>query len=92
MRIADLEKYTAEELYKNYTAFAEHFEDGQFMNPSEKKSLIHMSIPTIFNMPNPPPKVTPRRQLPKQHLATSTISATLPIEYSQSSKDIPKKI
>ncbi len=34
----DLEKYTAEQLYRNYRVCANHFEDSQFMN-TKKNSV-----------------------------------------------------
>ena len=42
------------------------------MNPVEKKSLIHTAIPTLFDVPNPPPRITPKRALPKQQRTTPT--------------------
>ena len=56
-RRADLDKYSTEQLYKCYTLCANHFEDSQFMNPQAKKSLIHNALPTLFDVPNPPPKL-----------------------------------
>lgn len=35
------------------------------MNPNvKKKKLIHTAVPTLFDVPNPPPKVTLKRSLP----------------------------
>ena len=42
------------------------------MNPVEKKSLIHTAIPTLFDVPNPPPRITPKRALPKRQRTTPT--------------------
>ena len=40
------------------------------MNPNvKKKKLIHTAVPTIFDIPNPPPRVTPKRPLPHRHSA-----------------------
>ena len=54
---ADLEKYSTEQLYNGYTLCANHFEDSQFMNPQAKMKLIHNALPTLFDVPNPPPKL-----------------------------------
>ena len=35
-----------------------HFEDGQYNCPREKKRLVWNAVPTLFIIPNPPPKVT----------------------------------
>ena len=56
-RRADLEKYSTEQLYNGYTLCANHFEDSQFMNPQAKIKLIHNALPTLFDVPNPPPKL-----------------------------------
>ena len=45
-----------------------HFEDSQFMNISTKNRLIHTVVPTLMNLPNPPPKLTPSRPLPKRQI------------------------
>ena len=64
-RRADLDSYTCEHLYKNYIVCENHFEESQFMNPNvKKKKLIHTAVPTLFDVPNPPPKVTLKRSLP----------------------------
>ena len=55
---------TSEQLYKNYKLCSKEFEDSQFMNADQKKSLVHKAVPTIFDIPNPPPKVTIQRKLP----------------------------
>ena len=36
------------------------------MNPVAKKSLMPTAISTIIAVPNPPPLLTPKRQLPKK--------------------------
>ena len=68
LRRADLEKYSAEQLYKNYTVCTKHFEDSQFKN-TEKKRLTAGAIPTLFDIANPPPQITPKRSNPKQKYA-----------------------
>ena len=57
-------------MYNAYTLCSKHFEDSQFMNPAKKNSLIHTAVPTIFDVPNPQPSVTPKRPLPKRTCAT----------------------
>jgi hypothetical protein len=34
------------------------------MNAKDKKRLIWNAVPTKFDVPNPPPAVTPKRRLP----------------------------
>ena len=59
-------KYSPEKLHAQYTVCANHFEDSQFMNPSKKNRLIHNAVPTLIVQQNAPPKLTPKRLLPKQ--------------------------
>ena len=54
-----------------YRLCGKHFEDSQFMNPKIKKSLIHNAVPTIFDVPNPPKTVTPKRSLPEKRSSKS---------------------
>ena len=68
LRQADIEKYSAEQVYKNYTMCAKHFEDSQFKN-SEKKQLTAGAIPTLFDIVNPPPQITPKQSNTKQKYA-----------------------
>ena len=65
-RRADLEKYSTEQLYNGYTLCANHFEDSQFMNPQAKIKLIHNALPTLFDVPNPPPKLALKWPSPKE--------------------------
>ena len=67
LRRVALMSYSTEKLNKQYTVCANHFEDNQFMNPAMKNRLIHNAVPTIFDIPNPPPKLTPKQQRPKYH-------------------------
>ena len=57
-----------EKLHKQYRVCQEHFEESQFMNPAVKNRLIHTAVPTIIAVQNPPPLLTPKRQLPKRIL------------------------
>ena len=65
-RREDLLEMTTKQLY-NYRICADHFEDGVFMNVAQKNSLMPHAIPTLFDVPNPPPKVTIKRKLPTRH-------------------------
>ena len=31
---------------------------------AQRKKLIHNAVPTLFDVPNPPPRLTPQRPLP----------------------------
>ena len=64
-RRADLTKKTTEYLYKNCVLCANHFEDGQFMNSTSKNKLVWNGIPTLFDVPNPPPTVSAKRPAPR---------------------------
>lgn len=61
-----LYKLTTEQLNKSMRLCSEHFEDSQFNNPARKNRLVWNAVPTLFNIPNAPKKVTPRRILPKR--------------------------
>ena len=52
------------------------------MNPVEKKSLIHTAIPTLFDVPNPPPRITPNRPLPKCQRTTPPVREPQPEQFS----------
>ena len=45
---------------------ADHFEPTQFNVPAERKRLVWNAVPTIFNIPNPPPQVTSTRPSPRK--------------------------
>ena len=55
-------------LNKQYCVCSNHFEDSQLMNILTKNKLIHTAVPTLMNFPNPPPKLTPSRPLPKSQI------------------------
>lgn len=48
------------------------------MNASKKNSLIWNAVPTIFQVPNPPPKVTPKRAPPKRRLPETSQRSAQP--------------
>ncbi len=45
-----------------------HFEESQFMNATLKNSLIWSAVPTIFDIPNKPKPITPKRKAPNRQL------------------------
>ena len=55
--------------YNSCVLCADHFKDNQFMN-SDKNSLVWNAVLTVFNVPNPPPKVICKRplQTPRDHI------------------------
>ena len=48
------------------------------MNPLIKKRLIRTAVPTLMNIPNPPPMLMPTRPLPKQYHEKDKIEVQLP--------------
>jgi hypothetical protein len=52
----------------SYRICGKHFEESQFADPFKKK-LMPNAIPTLFDVPNPPEKVTPHRPPPKRRLS-----------------------
>ena len=52
---------SAEYLHNNCKLCAEHFEDCMFTNHM-KNRLNPKAKPTVFNIPNPPPKVGQKRR------------------------------
>lgn len=54
-------KKDAEYLYNNIRICSAHFEDEMF-KPSKKK-LIAEAVPTLFDVPNPPPRIGTKRRL-----------------------------
>ena len=62
----DLRTVPLERLY-TYELCSNHFENSQFTNPERKNRLTKHAIPTLFNVPNPPQKITPTRPLKKRN-------------------------
>ena len=83
---ADLEKYSPEYLYNCYTLCANHFEDNQVKNCDKRNSLIHNAVPTIFDIPNLPPLLTPKRSCPMCHIDTCEASTSNSEPQPQSTK------
>ena len=42
---------------RGYSLCSDHFEDGQYNCPWEKKWPVWNAVPTLFSMANPQPKV-----------------------------------
>ena len=70
---AKYENETKEEitarLNKNNVMCQNHFEDNQFTNVNTKRRLVRTAVPTLFDIPNPPPRITCKRPPPKQRKA-----------------------
>ena len=65
-RRSDLDRFSAAYLHQNYYLCADHFEESQFMNVAIPKSgLKWNALPTLFDVPHPPPKIEGKRQQPK---------------------------
>ncbi len=92
-RRADLEKYTPEQLYKNYQLCAEHFEDNQFSNSQTKKRLIPSAYPTLFDIKNPLPTLTLKQKLPNRETKAVTVSESdqEELESDTPEPDTPRK-
>ena len=61
-RRQDFLNKTPEYLYKNCKLCAQHFEDAMFTNHL-KNRLNAQAKPTLFNIPNPPPRVRQKRRM-----------------------------
>ena len=61
-----LDKLTVKQLHQNRRLCAAHFENSQFMNINKRDKLTPKAIPTIFNVPNPPTTITPKRADPQK--------------------------
>ena len=83
-RWQDLLNKDVAKLYRNCHLCSDHFEEShsQFMNALEKKRLIWNAVPSVFNVPNPPPSVTSKQRLPGRK----------PVNRSSSSAKKPKLI
>ena len=81
----DLRNIPTKKLY-NYELCSMHFEDSQFKNKQKRNRFIETAIPTLFDVPNPPPKITPKHKL-KERKPTEQV----PQEEPLSAVDTPKK-
>lgn len=73
-----------------YKLCSEHFEDSQFMNAEEKKKLVWNAVPTIFDIPNPPRKVTLERT-PKQRSTEKNVATGDTQEKKETKPETPRK-
>ncbi|GFR97911.1 52 kDa repressor of the inhibitor of the protein kinase [Elysia marginata] len=81
-RRQDLLNKSPRNLYTSNVLYAVHFEDTQFTEPHKKNRLKPLkAVPTLFNIPNPPPKIANRRPGPKERvvMATEEENSALPI-------------
>lgn len=65
----DLMNKTAQEIRQSCVYLCDlHFEKSQFMNQINPESgrLIWNAVPTLFDIPNQPPKLTVTRKLPQR--------------------------
>jgi hypothetical protein len=65
-RLTSLEGQTPEYLHKNRGFCADHFEECIFMNTANKNKLVVNAVPTLFDVPNPPPQVATKRPFPRR--------------------------
>ena len=75
-RRQDLMNKSAEYLYNNCKLCAEHFEDCMFTN-HERNRLNTQAKPTLFKIPNPPPKVGQKRRAINKNEAQAVISGMI---------------
>lgn len=63
-RRQDIMKVTADYAFKNLRLCSKHFSDSSFMNISQKNSLVWDAVPSLFDVPNPPPARSTKRKTP----------------------------
>ena len=72
-----------------YQLCSNHFEDSQFMNKETKSKLIWNAVPTLFDVLNPPVKVTPSRLVRERSIAVKASTSVKPTKTIKSSSDQP---
>ncbi|GFO33638.1 THAP domain-containing protein 1 [Plakobranchus ocellatus] len=72
-RRADLEKKSPTKLHRSSAICEEHFEPSCFRQ-TKRKLLTQNAVPTIFNIPNPPPSQSSSRPPPKERIYPKNIS------------------
>lgn len=78
-RTKSLDSKSVAELHKNFRLCSLHFEHTQFMNSSKPKlGLLHSAVPTIFNVPNPPRKITCQRRLISRSRTAAAKTSSVP--------------
>ncbi len=63
VRRKDLLSKPVEYCQKNLRLCSKHFEDSEFLNPTDKKRLTWKAVPRLFSIKNAPKKRKPRRKL-----------------------------
>ena len=63
-RRQDLLDKSADHLFRSNVLCANHFEMSQFTSPKKIRLKRQKAIPTLFNVPNPPDKIQPKRKSP----------------------------
>ncbi|GFO07102.1 52 kda repressor of the inhibitor of the protein kinase [Plakobranchus ocellatus] len=72
-RRQDLLCKSPRELYTSNVLCAIHFEDSEYTDPHRRNRLKPLkAVPTIFNIPNPPPKFANRRPAPRKRKIIAT--------------------
>ena len=90
MRREDLVGRSMEEIQRaRCTLCSLHFEDSQFTVPSERRRLNWNAVPTLFEVPNKPALLTPKRKckdrsaaVPPCHLQKHVASTFLNIRFN----------
>ncbi|GFR93594.1 52 kDa repressor of the inhibitor of the protein kinase [Elysia marginata] len=78
-RRQDLLNKSPRNLYTSNFVCAVHFEDTQFTEPHKKNRLKPLkAVPTLFNIPNPPPKIANRRPGPEERVENSALPIPTP--------------
>ena len=72
-----------------YQLCSNHFEDSQFMNKETKSKLIWNTVPTLFDVPNPPVKVTPSRLVKKISIVAQARTSLKPDKTVKSPSNQP---
>ena len=84
-RREDIRHLSTHKLY-TFELCSNHFEDSQFKNKEKKNRLIRNALPTLFDVPNPPPLVTNKR---KSRSSTSTETITSAPKIKQTVQRLP---
>lgn len=71
----DLRNKSTEYLYANCRLCEKHFEDSQFYYAPTKTRLLPYAVPTLFDVPDPPPLICSRnRTLRKRSAPQATLA------------------
>ena len=84
----DFHSKNTDQLRRNNFLSANHFEVSQFMNQTLKNKLIHCAVPTLFDVPNKPKKITlsrPHRKRKGLYKVYTKVST----DYGEPSKKTP---